>query len=79
MMPSCSKLRRPSPEAARIAQASGDIGTESYAWGYLGALYEQQRRYAEALDLTRRAVFAAQQRHLPESLYRWQWQSRTPP
>jgi CHAT domain-containing protein/Tfp pilus assembly protein PilF len=47
----------------------------SYASGHLGALYEDERRYAEALQLTRRAVLAAQHVNAPESLYRWQWQT----
>ncbi len=62
-------------EAAGDAKRLGDRRAESYAWGYLGALYEQAGRYQEALELTRQAVFAAQQRHIPESLYRWQWQT----
>ena len=47
----------------------------SYAWGYLGRLYEEERRYEEALQLTRRATLAAQQVYIPESLYLWQWQT----
>jgi len=62
-------------DAAAAADRIGDRRTTSYAWGYLGSLYEQERRYAEALQLTRRAVFAAQQASAPESLYRWQWQA----
>src|SRR6267378_3026098 len=57
------------------AASAGDRRTASYAWGYLGALYEEEHRYNEALELTRRATFAAQQVTAPESLYRWQWQS----
>ena len=62
-------------QAARVAGITRDARAESYAWGYLGSLYEERQRYAEALELTRRAVLAAQQRHAPESLYRWQWQT----
>ena len=47
----------------------------SYAWGYLGMLYTAEARYQEALQLTHRAVNAAQQVHAPESLYLWQWQT----
>jgi CHAT domain-containing protein len=60
--------------ASEMADQLGDRRTTSYARGYLGALYEDERRYAEALDLTREAIFAAQQAHAPEALYRWQWQ-----
>ncbi len=62
-------------ETARFSQANNLLRTASYAWGYLGHLYEQEARHDEALELTRRAVFAAQRVHAPESLYRWQWQT----
>lgn len=61
--------------AAALAQELKDPRAQSYAWGYLGRLYEEQRRYPEALDLTRRAVMAAQQIDTPESLYLWHWQT----
>ena len=61
-------------EAAAIATRIGDRTAESYALGYLGQLREQARQFPEALELTRRAVFAAQQVKAPESLYRWHWQ-----
>ena len=62
-------------EAATAADSIGDRRTSSYAWGHLGKLYEEERRYQEALQLTRRATFAAQQVNAPESLYRWEWQT----
>jgi tetratricopeptide (TPR) repeat protein len=58
-----------------MAESLGDRRTVSYARGYLGTLYEDERRYDEALQLTREAIFAAQQVNAPESLYRWQWQA----
>ena len=61
--------------AVTIADTIGDRRTSSYGWGYLGKLYEDERRYDEALQLTRRAIFAAQQINAPESLYRWEWQT----
>lgn len=61
-------------EAATIAEQLGDKRTLSYALGYLGHLYETESRMDEALQLTRRALFAAQSVDAPESLYRWQWQ-----
>jgi len=60
--------------AREVAEQLGDRRTTSYARGYLGALYEDERRYPEALQLTREAILAAQQAHAPEALYRWQWQ-----
>jgi len=61
--------------AVKVATALDDFGAESYAWGYLGHLYEQEGRTSEALDLTRRAILAAQRVRAPESLYRWHWQT----
>jgi len=60
--------------AGDIAEAIGDRVALSYAIGYEGELYEQERRFAEALQLTRRAVFLAQQAKSPDCLYRWEWQ-----
>jgi CHAT domain-containing protein len=62
-------------EAMSVAKTIGDPRAASYAAGYLGTLYEAEKRYEEALQLTRQAVFAAQQVHAPEALYRWQWQT----
>lgn len=62
-------------DAAAVAEQTGDVRTLSYAWGYLGHLYETEHRYDDALTLTRQAVFAAQSAGAPESLYRWQWQT----
>jgi CHAT domain-containing protein len=62
-------------EAAALAQTLQDRRALSYAWGYLGRLYEEEHRYQEALELTRRAVLAVQQVYVPESLALWQWQT----
>jgi len=61
--------------AANLARTINDQRTLSYALGHLGGLYEEEQRYNEALQLTRQALFAAQQVQAPESLYRWQWQA----
>jgi CHAT domain-containing protein len=61
--------------AADLGQRLADARTLSYAWGYLGRLYEDAGRPQEALELTRRAVLAAQRVRIPESLYLWQWQT----
>jgi CHAT domain-containing protein len=61
--------------AAQVAGRLGDSRAQSYAWGYLGRLLEKERRYGEALGFTRQAVFAAQRGNIPESLYRWHWQT----
>jgi len=61
-------------EAIRIADISGDSFLSSLAYGYMGRIYEHAERNAEALTLTRRAIFYAHQKHIPEILYQWYWQ-----
>ncbi|MDH4185808.1 MAG: tetratricopeptide repeat protein, partial [Nitrospira sp.] len=78
-MPAKEEVVRASAQAYwaahKTALAIEDPAAESYAWGYLGHLYEQEGRVEEALDLTRRAVSAAQKIRAPQSLYRWHWQT----
>ncbi len=62
-------------DAASLADSLGDRRTASYAWGYLGRLYETERRQEEAVQLSRRAARLAQLADAPESLFRWQWQT----
>lgn len=62
-------------DAARIADQLGDRRASSFAWGYLGKLYEDERRYVEALEVTTHAILMSQQAAAPEALYRWQWQA----
>ena len=62
-------------DAAKAADQLGDRRASSFAWGYLGKLYEDERRYAEALDVTQHAILMGQQAAAPEALYRWHWQA----
>jgi CHAT domain-containing protein len=62
-------------EAERVSDEIGDPLAASYATGFLGEIYESRGRREEALELTRRARFRAQEAAAPESLYRWQWQT----
>jgi CHAT domain-containing protein len=62
-------------QALTVAQTVGDRRTLSYAVGHLASLYEDERRFADALQLTRRAIVSAQHANAPESLYRWEWQA----
>lgn len=55
-----------------LADQQQDLRLQAYAKGYLGAVYENRQRYPEALQLTREAIFIAQD--LPELRYRWEWQ-----
>jgi CHAT domain-containing protein len=62
-------------EAAKAADRLGDHRASSYAWGHLGKLYEDDRRYADALGVTQHAILMGRQAAAPEALYRWQWQA----
>jgi CHAT domain-containing protein len=60
--------------AEQVAGRIGDARAQSWAWGYLGELYESQGRIDDARQLTRQAIYALQGLHAPELLFRWQWQ-----
>jgi CHAT domain-containing protein len=62
-------------QALMLAWQLGDDRMASYAEGYQGRLYEEERRLDEALVLTRRAAFRAQRVNAFESLYLWEWQT----
>jgi CHAT domain-containing protein len=62
-------------KAAAVAEGINDHLSASYSFGYLGRINEDDGRYHDALNLTRRAIFEAQQVNSPEVLYLWQWQS----
>lgn len=61
--------------ALPVAQQIRDSRSESLALGYLGAAAELQGQVDEALALTRRARFLAQQTQTPYLLYQWEWQT----
>jgi CHAT domain-containing protein len=71
------KLRahRSFQEAQAIASEQKDRVLETYALGYLGEMYERDGQLDAARQLTRRAIFTAQEAQRPEALYRWEWQS----
>jgi CHAT domain-containing protein len=58
-----------------VATTIDDIAGQAYALGFTGHLYELSGRRAEAMVLTRQAVFLAQQIQDADCLYRWQWQT----
>ena len=62
-------------KAAITAAAIGDRRALSYAYGYTGRLYEEDDRYVDALEWTRKAIFAAQEIDAQECLYLWEWQT----
>lgn len=75
-------------KAVTMAHQFQDNHTLAMAYGYWGQLYEQAQRYDEALTLTRRAIFFANQsqalateqeqasliHHFSHFLYQWYWQ-----
>jgi CHAT domain-containing protein len=62
-------------QAAAIGKRISDTRAVSYATGYLGKLYLVEKRYDEALQLTRQAKVAIESTRAPEILYQWQWQT----
>jgi tetratricopeptide (TPR) repeat protein len=60
--------------ALKIAEQLHDLRIETYAFGYLAQLYQEDGQPENALALTRRAIQAAQESQMPEALYRWEWQ-----
>lgn len=61
--------------AEEAAASAGAQRSLAFALGYRAALYEQEVRYDEALQLTRRALRAADAADAPEALYRFESQS----
>jgi CHAT domain-containing protein len=63
-------------KAVSIAQSIKDSRSESFALGKLGHLYECRKDYNKALDFTKQARLAADQKLLAkDSLYLWEWQA----
>src|SRR5256714_1786356 len=62
-------------QAASCSERIADKRGLSYALGYEGELYEQEKKYDAALALTRQAVSIAQILNSPDMLYRWEWQT----
>jgi tetratricopeptide (TPR) repeat protein len=62
-------------KALSVARNTGDRRAESFALGGLGQLHQSAGQGSTAMDLTRKAQFAAQQINAADSLYRWQWQA----
>jgi CHAT domain-containing protein len=57
-----------------LGMASGNLRAVAYARGGMARAYEADRRYGEALDLTRQALAAAQAGGAEDTMYRWHWQ-----
>jgi len=62
-------------KAGKIAEKGKDARIASLAFGYLGQFFEEEKQYEQALNLTRKAIFFAEQQYCPEILYLWQHQA----
>lgn len=63
-------------KAVSVAQSIKDSRSESFALGKLGHLYECRKDYDKALDFTKQARLAADQKlRAKDSLYLWEWQA----
>lgn len=63
-------LQTTAEQAAKL----GDLQAQSYALGYLGTIYEQQRQFQVAQQFTQQALALAQALKAENIAYRWQWQ-----
>ncbi|MCW5591997.1 MAG: CHAT domain-containing protein [Burkholderiales bacterium] len=78
-----ARMATPFPERRRAilgqalaqADAAGDLRLRSQALGLLAEQAQQEGRQDEALEATRKAVFAAQAASAPDLLFRWEWQA----
>ncbi len=57
-----------------VARDLGNHRLNSHGFGSIGRLYEDERRFDEALRYTRLAVLEAERAEAPDILYLWQWQ-----
>ncbi|UCE64487.1 MAG: tetratricopeptide repeat protein, partial [Nitrospirota bacterium] len=62
-------------QTAELGRQMNDARMVSYGWGHLGRLYEEEGQNQQALELTRRAIQAAQDGNAPDALYQWEWQT----
>ncbi|MDZ7960675.1 MAG: CHAT domain-containing protein [Aulosira sp. DedQUE10] len=60
--------------AVQQAESLQDKRAESYAIGTLGKLYEKTQQFADAQNLTQKALLIAQSMNASDIVYQWQWQ-----
>ncbi len=61
-------------KAVQQARNLSDKRMEAYALGTLGQLYEENRQWSEAQQLTQQALVLSETIQAPELTYLWQWQ-----
>ncbi len=69
-----SKSQNLLTKAIQQAQQLEDTKAESYAWGILGHLAEQQQQWSWGQKSTEQALELAQRMQQLELIYQWQWQ-----
>ncbi|NHC35550.1 CHAT domain-containing protein [Scytonema millei] len=79
--PSTTNYQLPITQIAQLLASAvdrsrnlGDRRAEAYAIGSLGSLYEQNRQWQDAQELTQQALILSQAANAPDITYRWQWQ-----
>lgn len=60
--------------AIQTAMTLNSPNSESYGWGTLGKLYEQNKQWLEAEKITEKALLIAQEINALDLSARWQWQ-----
>ncbi|MBD2533683.1 CHAT domain-containing protein [Nostoc flagelliforme FACHB-838] len=61
-------------KTTKLAQTLGDRRAESYALGTLGKLYEHDKQWLNAQNLTQEALTLAEAVNAPDIAYNWHWQ-----
>jgi len=59
-------------EVLKLAESQQNKRLLAYATGFLGELYEREKRFTEAMQLTQQAIFWSQE--FLDLLYLWKWQ-----
>ncbi len=72
--PSSSETAQLLATAVQQAQSLEDKRTLAYALGNFGGLYEQNKQWNHARELTEKALLLAQGINASDIAYRWQWQ-----
>lgn len=61
-------------QAIEQARSLSDTRAEAYALGILGQVYEYNQQWAQAQNLTQRALALSDAIHASDITYQWQWQ-----
>jgi CHAT domain-containing protein len=61
--------------AIELGEQLGAIRPTTFAYGLMGELYWKEARLEEAMRLTQKALFLAQQGGIAEARFQWEWQA----